>query len=82
MITVEKLRRIQSELADEYGSTAHKCPWIVGFSGGKDSTLVVHLVFETLLALPPSERNRKIVVLANDTLVESPVLMQQLQASI
>lgn len=31
-------------------------PWMIGYSGGKDSTLLCQLVFETLESLPPSER--------------------------
>ena len=42
---------VRAELIDEYRKD-HDCPWIVGFSGGKDSTLVAHLVFEMLLLLP------------------------------
>jgi DNA sulfur modification protein DndC len=45
----------------------------VGFSGGKDSTLLAHLVLECLLTIPPDERTRKVFILSNDTLVESPV---------
>jgi DNA sulfur modification protein DndC len=78
----EKLRQAQAELKAEYLSAEHKYPWIVGFSGGKDSTLVVHLVFEMLLDLPPSDRLRPVIVLANDTLVESPVLMKHLDRSL
>src|ERR1051326_5024900 len=82
MTIADKLRFTQRELKEEYLSTEHKFPWIVGFSGGKDSTLVVHLVFEMLLELPPSERLRPVIVLANDTLVESPVLMKHLGESL
>jgi 3'-phosphoadenosine 5'-phosphosulfate sulfotransferase (PAPS reductase)/FAD synthetase len=32
----------------------HPWPWIIGYSGGKDSTLVAHLVFEMLMSLPAS----------------------------
>jgi DNA sulfur modification protein DndC len=60
-------------MLDEY-TAGHQRPWIVGFSGGKDSTLLLHLVFETLLELPPSSRQRPVHVLSNDTLVESPVV--------
>lgn len=65
---------VRIELAEEY-TAPHLCPWIVGFSGGKDSTVVVHLVFELLLSLPRSERRRRIHVVANDTLVESPLVI-------
>src|SRR5437588_545681 len=82
MTTVEKIRVVHQQLKDEYTSPAHSCPWIIGFSGGKDSTLLVHLVFEMLLGLAPSERTRPITVLANDTLVESPVLMAHLEEAL
>jgi DNA sulfur modification protein DndC len=78
----EKLRHAQNELKEEYLSTLHNCPWIIGFSGGKDSTMLVHLVFEMLLELPPSDRVRQVIVLSNDTLVESPVLMKHLDLSL
>jgi DNA sulfur modification protein DndC len=70
----DKLRFARAELLDEYRMN-HGFPWIVGFSGGKDSTLVLQLVFEMLLELAPSDRLRDVHVVSNDTLVESPVLM-------
>ena len=68
----EKVKTIRRELRDEY-LQSHGKPWIVGFSGGKDSTLLVHLVLECLLAIPPDERRRQVFIVSNDTLVESPV---------
>lgn len=73
--TVQKLRRAQADILEEYTHSGHNDPWIIGFSGGKDSTLVLQLVLETVLSLPPSERTRPIHVVTNDTLVESPVLI-------
>ena len=52
----------------------HNILWFIGFSGGKDSTLVLHLVVECVLELPHSERRRPVHVVANDTLVESPIV--------
>jgi len=72
---------IRADLLDEY-CQPHGKPWIIGYSGGKDSTLVAHLVFEMLLALPPSRRVRPVHVLANDTLVESPLVVQHLASSL
>src|SRR5690606_2021560 len=46
---------IRADLLEEY-LQPHEFPWIIGYSGGKDSTLVTHLVFEMLMALPPSKR--------------------------
>jgi DNA sulfur modification protein DndC len=72
--TVELLHRIQAELREEY-LAPYAFPWIVGYSGGKDSTLLVQFVFELLMDLAPGDRTRPVHVLCNDTLVESPVLM-------
>lgn len=73
----QKLAAIAADLRDEYRQP-HRTPWILGFSGGKDSTLLAQLVFEMLLDLPPSQRVRDVHLVANDTLVESPVLARHL----
>lgn len=73
MDLAQRLETIQSELLDEYRQPGRR-PWVVGFSGGKDSTLLLHLVFGMLLELPPSARRRQVYVVSNDTLVESPIV--------
>jgi 3'-phosphoadenosine 5'-phosphosulfate sulfotransferase (PAPS reductase)/FAD synthetase len=40
----ERLSAIRNEMKSEY-LESHQIPWIVGFSGGKDSTMVLQLVF-------------------------------------
>lgn len=70
-----KLKAIRRELRDEY-LQPHTKPWIIGFSGGKDSTLLAHLVIESLLAIPSDERKRRVYLVCNDTLVESPVFQE------
>jgi len=75
----DKLEAARRELLAEYRAD-HDYPWIVGFSGGKDSTLVAQLVFEMLLDLPPSERKRQVHIVANDTLVEAPLIARHLDA--
>jgi DNA sulfur modification protein DndC len=65
----------------EYLSERHNFPWIIGFSGGKDSTLVLQAVFEALLRVSPSKRTREIHVVSNDTLVESPLVISHLDAT-
>ena len=52
-----------------------KIPWICGYSGGKDSTAIVQLVWNAIGDLSLADRNRKkIYVINTDTLVESPVV--------
>jgi DNA sulfur modification protein DndC len=71
--TAEKYAAAIEEVRDEY-LAQHTHPWIIGFSGGKDSTLLLQVTMEMLLALPRSQRKRPVHVLTNDTLVESPIV--------
>lgn len=49
-------------------------PWICGYSGGKDSTAVVQLVWMALSELPKDKLKKTVHVISTDTLVESPVV--------
>ncbi|WP_084068895.1 DNA phosphorothioation system sulfurtransferase DndC [Paraburkholderia heleia] len=74
----ERWQGIVQHVKDEYLSPTQGYPWIVGFSGGKDSTVVAHAVFEALRAVPPSQRARPVHIVSNDTLVESPLVIAHL----
>lgn len=50
-------------------------PWVIGFSGGKDSTAVCRLVFEALSELTPAERSKPVFIVSSDTLVETPLVV-------
>ena len=69
---------VVASVRTEYLSDAQDYPWIIGFSGGKDSTVVAQAVFEALLQVPPSRRKRHVHVVSNDTQVESPLVMAHL----
>jgi len=77
----ERTEAIKAEIKDEYRQ-AHNKPWIIGFSGGKDSTLMLHLVVESLLELSFSDRSRPVHVVANDTLVESPIVQTYVDSTL
>lgn len=49
-------------------------PWIIGYSGGKDSTVVVDLAYKMLTNLAPRERNKPVYIVSSDTLVENPLI--------
>lgn len=53
-------------------------PWVVGFSGGKDSTAVVQLVFQALSELESSKLNKKVYVISSDTQVETPLIIDKI----
>lgn len=69
---------VVAQIRDEYLSEEQCFPWIVGFSGGKDSTLVAQAVLEALLSIAPSRRRRDVHIVSNDTQVESPLVMTHL----
>jgi DNA sulfur modification protein DndC len=50
-------------------------PWVIGYSGGKDSTTALQLVWYALAELPPEQRDKPIYVISTDTLVETPVIV-------
>lgn len=74
-----EIQAIRDNMVTEYLSEAQSYPWIITFSGGKDSTLVAHLVFEMLLDLPPNLRKRPVYFVSNDTLVESPLVVKHMR---
>lgn len=49
-------------------------PWMIGFSGGKDSTLLCCLLFEMLKQLPENTKYKKIYIVSSDTMVENPIV--------
>jgi DNA sulfur modification protein DndC len=49
-------------------------PWIVGYSGGKDSTAVLSLVWLSISRLPAEKRHKQVHVISTDTLVENPIV--------
>ncbi|HVT92600.1 MAG TPA: DNA phosphorothioation system sulfurtransferase DndC [Bryobacteraceae bacterium] len=53
---------------------ADNVPWIVGYSGGKDSTATLQLVWRALRELPEDKRTKTVYVISTDTLVENPVV--------
>lgn len=70
------LQDIYAEVKELYRSNPQ--PWVIGYSGGKDSTTVLQLVWKALEELPPEERQKPVFVIASDTKVETPVIVDHL----
>ncbi len=49
-------------------------PWVIGYSGGKDSTTVVELVYKMLQTLPDWQRHKKVYIVSSDTRIENPLI--------
>lgn len=63
---------ITAEIRELY--LADEVPWVVGYSGGKDSTAVLQLVWLALAELPAEQRTKPVYVISTDTLVENPIV--------
>lgn len=58
-------------------------PWVVGYSGGKDSTAVLQLVWTALQELKQEGKCHKDVhVISTDTLVENPIVAMWVEKSL
>ena len=74
------LREIYDEIKSVYQSDNR--PWILGFSGGKDSTCMVQLVWSAISELPQEQRQKRIFIISSDTLVESPKIVNQITTTL
>ena len=57
-------------------------PWVIGYSGGKDSTTALQLIWYAISDLPEEQRQKKIYVISSDTLVETPVIIDYINDSL
>ncbi|MBI2388619.1 MAG: DNA phosphorothioation system sulfurtransferase DndC [Deltaproteobacteria bacterium] len=68
----DTLAELQEEVRALYLGDA--VPWVLGYSGGKDSTATLQLVWTAIAELPPAQRTKPIHVISTDTLVENPIV--------
>ena len=72
-----RIEHIIEEITDQYlEKDRYNRPWIIGFSGGKDSTVLLTLVWMAMNRLKEQGMplNRRVYVVCNDTMVENPVI--------
>ncbi|BAZ50839.1 hypothetical protein NIES4103_34570 [Nostoc sp. NIES-4103] len=69
---VEDIQALTTEIQELY--CLDQIPWVVGYSGGKDSTATLQLVWNAIAGLPPEKRTKTIYVITTDTLVENPIV--------
>jgi len=79
-----RITDIVDELIDQYlEDDRYNRPWIIGFSGGKDSTVLLTLVWLALQKIRENDLNfkykRPIYVVCNDTMVENPIIEEYVQ---
>ena len=66
---------IKKEIEEVY--FMNDLPWVIGYSGGKDSTCTTQIIIETLIELKTSGKNlvKPVYVVSADTLVENPMIV-------
>lgn len=57
-------------------------PWVIGYSGGKDSTATLQLVWLALSKLPKERVKKQVHIINTDTMVEPPVISKWVQKSL
>lgn len=75
----EQITLLTTEIQELYCN--HGQSIAIGWSGGKDSTTVLQLVWNAILELPIEKRTKKIHVISNDTLVENPIVSHWVRQS-
>ena len=75
-----KIQFILDEIKDQY--LCDEKPWIIGFSGGKDSSSLLQLVWYALRQIPTEKRTKEVHVVCNDTLVENPKIVEWIDKSL
>ncbi len=76
----ETIRLICEEIRSIY--TEDNVPWIIGYSGGKDSTATLQLIWLALQDLPVESRLKTVHVISTDTLVENPIVSSWVRKSL
>ena len=77
---VEDIQKLTAQIQELYCLDA--IPWILGFSGGKDSSTVLQLVWNAIATLPSEKRTKTIHVITTDTLVENPIVSTWVRKSL
>ena len=74
------MNKIYKEIQNVYLSDTR--PWVIGYSGGKDSTLTAMVVFEAISQLPDDQRTKEIHIVSSNTMVENPLILNYLNQNI
>jgi DNA sulfur modification protein DndC len=79
-MAVTAYRDIKDSLIQLYSEDDR--PWLVGFSGGKDSTMLSSLIFEAILAVPAALPKKPVSILCTDTRVEIPAIVEMVEGTL
>ena len=75
LLSNPKFEKSKKEIVELY--LADEKPWVIGYSGGKDSSTVVQLVLNAVSSLEPHQKKKTIYVISSNTLVETPPVIKR-----
>ena len=76
----DTIKKLHKEIQSLY--LADNSPWIIGYSGGKDSTGTLQLIWNAVSELTPDRRKKTIHVISTDTMVENPIVASWVKNSL
>ncbi|MCP9468736.1 MAG: DNA phosphorothioation system sulfurtransferase DndC [Nitrospira sp.] len=79
-MTASTYQEIRNNLRELYLEDPR--PWLVGFSGGKDSTMLASLVFDAILSVSAEQRHKPVAILCTDTRVEIPAIVEMVESTL
>lgn len=74
------IQPVLAAIRETYAQDAR--PWVVGFSGGKDSTCTLQLIWQAIKSLPKAKRTKPVHVISSNTLVETPAIVSYIRGTI
>lgn len=77
---VEEVQALTVEIQNLY--CLDSVAWCIGYSGGKDSTATLQLIWNAIAQLPIEKRTKTIHVITTDTLVENPYVSTWVRKSL
>ncbi len=77
---INKIIEIKDHIKKVYKT--YNRPFVIGFSGGKDSTATLQFVWEALSELPREDLINFVHVICSDTMVETPYIIDYISSQI
>lgn len=72
----QKIKQTIELIKKQYLSKDGNLPWLIGYSGGKDSTCASQLVFRAIKELNEEGKSltRDVIIFSSDTMIENPLV--------
>ena len=80
----ERIDFAVTKIKNQYLSKKESFPWLIGYSGGKDSSCTAQLVFRAISELKKEgyQLNRRVYIFSSDTMIENPLVKEIIEENI